>query len=305
MQDLSQDPQLHPQTKRRTATELKPVTTKIEADGATLSGIWCEPPGATDAVAVLHGATGAPQRYYRHFARWLAEERGVACLTYDYRDFGASATGPVRASRATMADWGIKDQAAALSAATDRAAMTDAPVWVIGHSLGGFMTSFHANAGAIDRLIAVASGPVHVSDHPLRYLPLALAFWYGFGPAVAALTGIMPGRLFGAGPGANLPAPVYWQWRRWCTSRDFFACDIARGLMPPPDPERFQGRLKMIAVADDDTIPPHTVWRLARHYPEAWRSQLTLKPEAYGLGDVGHLGAFARRNAALWPDIIA
>src|SRR5690606_41517993 len=65
------------------------------------------------AAVVLSGAVGVAQGYYTDFARWLAEERGIACLTYDYRDFGASATGRLRRSDATMTDWGVSDQMAA------------------------------------------------------------------------------------------------------------------------------------------------------------------------------------------------
>jgi predicted alpha/beta hydrolase len=79
-------------------------------------------------VAVLHGALGVPQLSYRHFTAWLAAERGMACLTYDYHDFGSSATASMRKSRATLTDWGFKDQTAALDVV--EASFPGLPLWV-------------------------------------------------------------------------------------------------------------------------------------------------------------------------------
>src|SRR5690606_29049703 len=61
------------------------------------------------AAVVLSGAVGVAQGYYTDFARWLAEERGIACLTYDYRDFGAWSTVSLRRTKATMTVRGYAD----------------------------------------------------------------------------------------------------------------------------------------------------------------------------------------------------
>ena len=86
---------------------------RFAAGDAALAGRLYHPAGPARAAVVLNGATGVPQGYYRHFARWLAAERQMACLTYDYRDFGASARMHPRRSQATMADWALADQPAA------------------------------------------------------------------------------------------------------------------------------------------------------------------------------------------------
>src|SRR5690606_19925520 len=106
------------------------------------------------------------------------------------------------------------------------------PVWALGHSFGGLMLPFQPGARRLKRVIAVASGPVHLSDHPWPYRAAAAAFWYGPGPLAAALAGRLPGRAFGMG--ADIPAGVYWQWRRWCTTRGFWLADVGREL-PVPD----------------------------------------------------------------------
>ena len=272
----------------------------IEAEGAILSGRLFAPDGPPRAAVLLSGATGVAQRYYRDFARWLVERHGTAVLTYDYRDFGASATGPMRASRATMTDWAVRDP----QAARDRLAAlyADAPLWVIGHSLGALALPLQRRLEGIARIVAVASGPVHLSDHPWRYRPIATAFWYGPHRLATSILGYLPGRRLGFG--ADLPSGVYRQWRRWCTSRDFYVRELGTTLptpaaVPPSCP------LHLVAVADDPMIPPHAMWRLSAAYPETAQSRTVLRPAAYGLPRIGHLGAFHRNARACWGDLIA
>jgi len=274
-------------------------TVSFRADRAELSGRLYRPADAPKAVIVLHGATGVPQRFYRHFAAWLAEQ-GYACLTYDYRDFGASAQGHLKRSNATMADWGIQDQSAAQRYL--EATLPDTPLWVIGHSLGGLMVPFQEGASRISRLITVASGPVHLRDHPWPYRGFAAAFWYGPGAWATRALGYLPAKTLRMGP--NLPAGVYWQWRRWCTTQGFYLGDVGRGL-PVPDWKAFTGDMKVVAIMGDAMVPPASVWRGMQHYPAANKQQMTVHSKDYGLKDIGHIGAFAPQNAAIWPNLIA
>jgi predicted alpha/beta hydrolase len=270
----------------------------IKAQGARLAGILMRPAGPPKAAIVLHGAVGVRARYYRAFADWLVTQ-GYACLTYDYRDFGASASGPIRASNATLADWGLCDQPAALAAL--RAHVPGVPIWVIGHSLGGTMLGFHPMEG-VARVITVASGLVTLGDHPWPYRALAAWFWYGGPRALTAVMGYMPGRLTGFGP--DLPAGVYRQWRAWCLRPGFWLGDQGRTL-PAPDPARVSAAMKVVAVADDDVVPPAAVWRIMTLYPQATKRQLVLRPGDFGLRKIGHIGTFARENGVVWPAIIA
>ena len=252
------------------------------------------------AVAVLHGATGVPQRYYARFARWLAEARNIACLTYDYRDFGSSARGHVKRSSATLADWGVHDQQAARDHL--RGLVADVPLWVIGHSLGGMMLPFQKDLDQIDRVIAVASGPAHVTGHPFPYRVFAAAYWYLFGPPAVYFAGYMPGRRLGFGN--DIPAGVFWQLRRWCTTRGFVATDIGTQL-PMPDWTGVTAPVKVVAVRDDMLIPPHSVWGLLDFYRHAQKTQMVVDPDDYQLASIGHIGPFAKANRAIWADLIA
>ena len=224
-------------------------TVQFGTGDAQLGGTLTLPDSAPRAAVVIHGATGAKHSYYGAFAQWLAQEHGHAVLTYDYRDFGASAKGPMRASRATMADWGVNDPNTAQTYL--RARFPEAPLWVIGHSLGGFMLPFHDNLDQIDRFIAVASGPGHWTDHPWPYRAAAMFLWFGIGPPSALLAGFLPGKYLGLG--ADLPKGVYWQWRRWCLARDFYEQDIGTTLPHRTTPV-LSAPTTLIAVADDEVL---------------------------------------------------
>ena len=275
----------------------RPVS--IPGAGAVLQGRLFSPPAEPRIAVVLHAATGVAQAYYAKFAAWLAASRRAAVLTYDYRDFGASARGPVKESRATMADWGVQDQSAALDFLC--AHYPALPIWVVGHSLGGLCVPWHAQAGRIERLIAVAAGPAHFTRHPLRFLPMVYWFWFLGGPVLTQLCGYLPGRV--AGINADLPAGVYWQWRRWCTSRRFSRADWGVA-MPEPDLDAVKAEVSLVAIADDVMITPDTVRRLAEFYPAAEVRYREIAPESVGLREIGHLRVFSEACRAAWPALI-
>jgi predicted alpha/beta hydrolase len=271
----------------------------IKAEGAVLAGRLILPTGPMRAAVVLHGATGVPSGYYRAFADWLAAERNCAVLTYDYRDFGASARKPVAQSKARMDDWGRRDQAAALEALGEL--VPGAPRWVIGHSLGGLWLGFHAAMAGVERVITVGSGLINIRDHPFPFSLQARFFWHGPVPFLARRLGYLPGARIGFG--ADLPLRVYEDWRRWCLSPGFHMSDVGRSL-PMPDVRLVTAEMRVVAVSDDPWVPPAAIWRAMSLYPEATKRQLVLRPETFGLKWIGHLGAFHRRNAVLWPAIL-
>lgn len=278
----------------------QPVTITCP-DGRELAGRLFTPADGAPAMAlVLHGATGVPRDYYARFAAWLAGHRQAAVLIYDYRDCGHSARGPVRQARASMADWAVIDQGAALDFLFDR--HPGLPVEVMGHSLGGMGLPFHAKADRVRRMTSVATGPAHWRRHPGHFIGKAMAFWFVLGPLATALLGYMPGRILGQG--ADLPANAFWQWRRWCTSRGFFRGDWGRHL-PQPDLGRMKGTVRLVAIEDDPMIPPAVVRDHAAFFPAAAVEHAVIPVAAAGVSAIGHLRIFSERCRAAWPLLAA
>ncbi len=270
----------------------------IEAEGARLAACYYPPRGTARANLVLHGATGVPQRYYAPFAAW-ASTYGIGVLTYDYRDFGASQHRPMRESDATFTDWAMRDQAAAERKLIELA--PQGPLWVLGHSLGGLTFMFRKHDERVERITTIGAGFGHVSDHPWSYRPIALAFWYVLGPVGTTIAGYLPGkRMF---LGADLPAGVYWQWRKWCTRRDFFRSDIGASL-PEPDFRMAGPALRMLTSKDDVVVPPLAVQRYADAFPEGRVEFRMLSPAEFGLRSLRHIEVFSKSAAAAWPAIL-
>ncbi|KIC36778.1 alpha/beta hydrolase family protein [Leisingera sp. ANG-M7] len=281
------------------AAEVRVEDVRFAAGEAELAGRLYHPAAPVKAAVVLNGATGVPQGYYRHFARWLAAERQMACLTYDYRDFGASACMHPRRSQATMAEWALADQPAARQEMQRHYA--GVPLLVIGHSLGAMLMPLQEGLTDVARMIVVAGGLVHHHDHPWPYRALALAFWFGHVPALVRALGYLPGRAVGFG--ADLPAGVYWQWRRWCTTPGSYLPEAGRGL-PQPRWAETGIPVDLFAMKDDDVVPPAAVWRLGDAFGSVLQRREVLDPQQAGLRKIGHLGAFARANSALWPRLV-
>lgn len=275
-----------------------PREIEITADGARLVGCYYPPQGTARANLVLHGATGVPQRFYRHFAAW-ANVHGIGVLTYDYRDFGESAWRPMRQSDASFADWVVRDQAAALAKLAELAPV--GPIWVLGHSLGGLGIPFHSYSERVKKIVTAGAGLGHFTDHPWSYRPKVMAFWFVLGPPATLLAGYMPGKRLLLG--ADLPAGVYWQWRKWCTRRDFYNKDVGVSL---PDPVYAHPGLEVrICVATDDVVvPPVAVRRYADALAPSGAVYLEYDPAEYQLGDLGHIDLLARGREQVWADIM-
>lgn len=266
-------------------------------DGRELAGRLFVPVDKRPGVAiVLHGATGVPRDYYARFAAWLADHRAAIVLIYDYRDCGHSARGHVRHARASMGDWAVIDQAAAMDLLL--AEFPDLPLEVIGHSLGGMGLPFHEKADRVRRLTTVGTGPAHWRRHAPHFIGKALAFWYLLGPLSIWALGYLPGKVLGQSE--NLPAAAFWQWRRWCTRPDFYRGEWGRHL-PQPDLSRMTGEVRLLAVEDDEMIPPPVVKDHAAFFPAARISHEVIPVTAAGVRAVGHLRIFSERCKTAWP----
>ncbi|MEM9271042.1 MAG: alpha/beta hydrolase, partial [Pseudomonadota bacterium] len=269
------------------------------SDLTECEGTLFSPTRAPRAALVLNGATGVPHHVYRHFAAWVARTYDAVVLTYDYRHFGASPKPDLKTSKATMADWAVRDPQAARKALITRA--PNLRLYVMGHSLGGLALPSQTGLDRVEGVSLVASGPVHISDHPWWYLPTAAAFWYLVGPLATWAMGYLPGK--GLGMGADLPSGVYWQWRRWCTGRAFYKPDLGHSV-PWPAPPHLETDVQLVALADDEMVPPQAVWRLGAYYPHAQISQRLITPKSLGLSRIGHLRAFSPECENLWTHLV-
>lgn len=312
------------------------------ADGRRLAARWFEPAGQpARAVAVVNAATGVPQRFYRHFALWLAA-RGYAVLTYDYRGIGESRQGPLRAETARMRDWALLDMPAALAEAARRRAggtpdgraagpslhhaggapgdsaaglssrhatagrpdganARPLPLLLVGHSFGGNAIGLADGFEAADALLGVAAQSGDWRHWPGRHRWVAHAFFHAMLPAAAHLLGKAPGWVLG-GSGAGLPKGVALDWARWGRRRGYLFSD--------PDLaahltryRQYRGPAHLWHISDDRTYgPAAAVDALAAQFSAARVERPALDAAALRSGPIGHFGAFrAEPGRRIWP----
>lgn len=245
-------------------------------------------------VLMINGATGVPQKYYRRFATWAAEQ-GATVLTWDYRGIGESRPHRLRGFPGTMRDWGRHDLEGVLRFASHE--WSGRPLVAVGHSVGGQILGQPASNALYSRAVTVGSqfGSWQLWPNPRKWAMAGL--WYGVMPSVTHALGYFPGSL---GIGADLPKEVALEWARWCRSREFF---LAHGVARDG-----YARLKIpmlsFSFSDDSYAPRQAVDALHSLYTGASIERRHLRPQDIGVKQVGHFGFFKDSfRSTLWQQL--
>ncbi|MGU3495510.1 alpha/beta fold hydrolase [Xanthobacteraceae bacterium A53D] len=268
-------------------------------DGVWLGGhVWAAR-GERRGVVIVNAATGVAARYYHRYARFLAAH-GFEVLTYDYRGIGLSRPESLRGCGWRWRDWGEKDFDAALAFMRGRA--PEAPLRVVGHSVGGFLPGLAAQAAHVDRMLTVGAQYAWLGDYaPGQRLGLILK-WHLAMPALTLACGYFPGRRLGWLE--DLPAGVAneWSFRRPRFENSFPAAGRAAVV------RRMAGvraDILAISVSDDEfgTVP--AVRRTLDYYTGAQRTLVRLAPADLGRDSIGHFSLFHDSHAAgFWLDTL-
>src|SRR5690606_4777869 len=94
-----------------------------------------------------------------------------------------------------------------------------APLYWIGHSLGGQILPLVPNHARVAKAITVATGSGYWKENAAPLRKKAWLLWHVIAPLTLALFGYFPGRRIGIV--GDLPAPVMRQWRRWCLDPEY------------------------------------------------------------------------------------
>ncbi len=268
-------------------------------DGVTLHGhVWSGRVDARCGTVVINAATGVRARYYHYFARFLAEH-GFNVLTYDYRGIGLSRPGRLRGCSFRWRDWGERDFEAALDFAEK---LGDGPVAVVGHSIGGFLPGFAANARRIDRMLTVGAQYAYWRDYAARERLRLFLKWHLVMPALTAFFGYFPGERLGWLE--DLPAGVAneWSFRRARMERSYPARErqaILNNFAAVTAP------ILAITASDDEFATVAAIRRALRYYRHAPATEVMLSPADLGEDRLGHFDLFNARHAGgFWLDAL-
>jgi len=267
------------------------------ADGREIAVTRFASVGAPWGGAVIAGAMGARQDFYAPLARYLAGA-GLESFTFDYRGSGFSRGASLRGFDATLDDWITRDYAAVLGLAL--AAVPGAPLFAVGHSLGGQVLALVPRATEVRAMLSVTAGSgwYRLNDR----IPLQVRFfWFVAIPALTPLFGFFPGRRLGMV--GDLPAGVARQWRRWCTHAEYL---LAEGEEARRAVASLAIPIRCYSFEDDDIVTRKAVDEMQGYYRSASVERHHVAPAQLGLERIGHFGYFNERNRGrLWEESLA
>ncbi|MFZ6693540.1 alpha/beta fold hydrolase [Undibacterium sp. SXout20W] len=266
------------------------------SDGELLAGhFFSSKAPATGLPVLICPATGVKQHFYFRFAAWLAAH-GRDVLVFDYRGIGLSLRGDLRTCKATLVDWGQKDQVAALDWLLARTGHEK--VVLLGHSAGGQMMGLMSNHEKIAGVVGVAVSTGWFSGMRLAFRIKAMWGLLFFVPLGIKLLGYEPTAMIGLGE--DLPAGVARQWGEWCAAGGY-ATNATQSM---PDTDYHQNvRLPYVVfyAEDDDIANAVTVDDLMSTFPHAVKQVHRINPNQFGLKKLGHISWFRRSHEAVWP----
>lgn len=256
------------------------------ADGATSTLAVHEPGNLTEDVPVLlmTPAMALTGRFYRPLAEPMAAA-GLRLVTMDLRGHGTSSLRPDRDT-----DFGYRellelDWPAAI--ATVRERYPRAPVFLLGHSLGGQVSVLYAgaNPGSVAGVITVATGSIwwRAFPRPRRYV-----FLLGtqFITAAGTVLGSYPGHRLGFG--GHEARTLVADWAHQARTGKYRAKGSATDYEAALDGMREPALL--ISLAGDDFAPASAADHLAGKLPPDRVTRLHLDDAVYRDSRNAHFG---------------
>lgn len=275
------------------------------ADGCLLGGfIWqhgdCDP---LRPIVVIASATSVRCRYYSRFAGYLFAH-GFDVLTFDYRGIGVSTPKAARGVQADWVDWGQSDLEAALHHALTTS--PERPVYVIGHSIGGFAIGAAPSASKVKRILTVGSQYAYWRDYDRAKRWRMYVKWHLFMPTLTALFGYFPARRLGWME--DTPSGVV---RDWSRMKARFEDSLRPGRFVEGKREADLLRQRFskvttpilaIGLEDDPHGTVAAIDRLLAYFTSSPWCHWRIAPADIGGEPIGHFAFFHDRfKSTLWP----
>ena len=268
-------------------------------DGARIAVRCYVPPGAPPRASLVIGpAMGVPQSFYEPFAGWLAQQ-GHAVWTFDYRGSGDSLEGAsLRAVKADLFDW-ARDYEAVIDAA--KGALPDAPLYLLGHSLGAQLPGFLQKPEQVDGLVSIAAGSGYWRENAPKLKRSVLYFWFVVVPLATRIWGYFPGRRLRIV--GDLPRGVILQWRKWCLNPRYSVG--AEGELAAQSYARVRFPLLALSMTDDEMMTLAGTRSLVSLYASAPSVVERIAPADVQARRIGHFGFFREQfSSSLWPRLV-
>ena len=280
---------------------MEKIQINVNGNDQLIAHIFPAAPGKKRARSVIVGpATAVAQTYYIKFCTYLAEQ-GFDVLSFDFRSVGQSLLRPIQEYRDVgFSDWAEHDYPAVIDFM--HVQFPNQPLFIVGHSVGGWMPGATRVSHRIDGILGVAALSAYwaLMARPYRYGHWLT--WNTLVPVTTNLLGYWPGW---AGLTHDLPAKLGQEFAQWAQLPGFIF--DAPQLDARGNAARFTGHLHLLQIADDPWGTPEAVSALQPYYPNAKSNVMeTLRPDDFGAKATGHLGFFRSvHRETLWPHALA
>ena len=263
-------------------------------DGTPLT-VYCHAPAqCIRADLVIASAIAVPQHFYADFATFLSGH-GYRVWTFDYRGMGESRIGPARACQADISDWITQDFDAVLTHA--HGLSQGAPLFVLGHSLGGQIVPLLPSIRSVSAVVNIAVGSGALRHNRPRVRRSAPLLWHVLTPLLCTLFGYFPGARLGVI--GDIPRRAMYQWRRWCLTDEYLLSGDA-GARQAYASARYP--VLGLTFSDDELLLESGSKMLHDAYTGAHVDYRVLDPEQFNLPRIGHFGFFkSHQEKVLWP----
>ena len=173
-----------------------------------------------------------------------------------------------------------------------------APLYWVGHSLGGQLLGLIPNRDRIDRVMTVATGSGYWRENSWQTKRFVWWLWYVAAPLATRIAGYFPGkRLRKVG---DLPRGVMMQWRRWCLSREYVVS--AEGEQVRAAYASVRTPMLSLSFTDDEMMSAQSIRSLHGLYAAAPIEYRRIAPPDVGAHSIGHFGFFRPQfERELWP----
>lgn len=270
-------------------------------DGVVLKGKLLIPE-SPKAIVQFNCGTATKKEVYHKFLKYIAEHNFICCL-WDYRDSGESAPSSLKDCAYVYSDYGTKDMPAIKDFLTSK--FPDLPFLILGHSTGGQQVGFMNNLEGIKGAINFAVSTGYYPNMPLSYRMNAYVFFYIFAPLSVLFTGYVAAKRFGFME--DLPKGVAYQWRAWCSKKDYLFDKRFYGKsVPLGNYQNFHFPIHVYWTVDDTISNEANTKNLWGHIKSAKGITFTkVVPKEYGVPSIGHFGFFRRKlKSKLWKDVV-
>ena len=271
------------------------ITTR---DDTSLTATLYRPKQHNNHTVLIAGAMGMPQRFYRHYATFLAES-GCVVLTFDYRGIAESRSkDSLWGYEARLWQWASHDLQAMIKWLTRQ--YPGSELSLVGHSLGALLPGASSHFKHVTSLIGVSSANIYQGNWQSYNRLSILLFCYVILPLLSRAIGYFPSAWFGFGE--PLPRDIALDWA--CAMRH---PQGIKGLFIGTEHHHyrdFTGYTRFYSFSDDSIAPEKPIDAILSYYPGAkYQERRHISPENIGIDKIGHIGFFRpQMQDTLWQE---